>query len=147
MDYNGGAHAPKPVRKKKKSGRAALVICLSVVALLAVLAAIGGLYVRGLDTIYPKVRVTRGIGGLSAEEAADILTERGMMKTRMRRHLSMPMDYSFSSRRRWRAWRSPLLPPADWPTVTEGGSFLGHMLKFSDAGCSARNCQKGADSG
>ncbi len=97
-DYNGGAHAPRPVRKKKKSGRAALVICLSVVALLAVLAAIGGLYVKGLDTIYPNVRVDGvELGGLSAEEAADVLNRAGYDENKDAAvTVSLPMDYSLS---------------------------------------------------
>lgn len=95
---NGAAHAPRIVKKKKKRGRAAAAICLSVVALLAVLAAIGGLYVQGLDTIYPNVRVDGvELGGLTAEEAADILNRAGYDENKNAAvSVLLPMDYSFS---------------------------------------------------
>ncbi len=91
-----GKQVRRPVKKKRKGGRIPLIVCLAVVALLVGFTTVLGLFVSGVDTIYPNLRLNGvELGGLSAEEAADVLDKAGYnVYEDAAVTVSLPMDYS-----------------------------------------------------
>ncbi len=95
-NHRTGAQTGKPAQKRKKDGRTAVVVV--GLAVLAASTAGLGLYVGGLDTVYPHVRVADvDLGGLSQEEAADVLDKAGYdVYDGTSVTVSLPLDHSLT---------------------------------------------------
>lgn len=82
MKINGNKHSPQPAAKQPRASRprwqAGLIVALAVVAVLMAGAVAGLTYVRGVNTIFPRVRVDGiDLGGQSLEQAMETLRSHG----------------------------------------------------------------------